>query len=703
MTVPPRPRRDDHTIEQLGRVRADPYHWMKDDNWQAVLRDPSLLRPDIADHLKAENAYTDAMLIPTRALQAQIVAEMKGRLSPSESYPALPHGPWAYYVRYPEGAQHPVYARHPKDTPDAEQILLDADALAAARKAAGQTYFALAGTAHSPDHRLFAYALDSQGSELYRVHIIDLDTGCEQAEVIDNCSGDFAFSPDSRHLFWTWRDDHGRPTRIYRRRLGTHDDVLVYAEPDPGFFIGVSSARSGRWIVVTSNDHDTSEAWLIPGDQPEAEPVCVAPREKGVFYDLTHWGDRFVIRTNVDGAVDFKLMEMPDSAPSRAHWRDLVPHRPGHYVTGAITFADHLAWLEWHDANLRIVVRDRGGDTHAITAADPAYALSLDGAYAFDTTELRYSYQSPTTPRQWFAYDMRTRTRTVLKSQSVPSGHDPARYRCERLFATAPDGALVPITVLMRADVVPDGSAPLLLYGYGSYGIAIEPTFSTRDLSLVDRGWIYAVAHVRGGSEKGWNWFLDGRATHKRNTFTDFIACADHLTAHGYGRAGRIVADGRSAGGMLMGAITNMRPELFAGIVSVVPFVDVLNTMSDTSLPLTPPEWPEWGNPIEDEAAYDLIASYSPYDNIADHAYPAVLAIGGLTDPRVTYWEPAKWIARLRDHTRSDRPLLLRINMDAGHKGARGRFEALDEAALIHAFAIWAIEGADQASSPPPT
>jgi len=692
MTDAPIPRRDDLRIEQLGRVRSDPYHWMKDDNWQTVLRNPSVLRADIDAHLRAENAYTQATLAPTKPLQDTIVAEMKGRLSPAESYPPLPDGPWEYYVRYRDAAQHPVYARHPLGRPQEEQVLLDADAQATAARTAGQNYYALAGTAHSPDHRLFAYALDAQGSEVYRVHIVDLASGTELEHPVENCSGDFTFSPDSQHLFWTFRDDNGRPTHIYRRRIGTTEDNLVYAEADPGFFIGVSAARSGRWIVISSNDHDTSEAWLIDARTPEAAPVCVAPRRKGVFYELTHWGDRFVIRTNADDAVDFKLVEAMDDAVGAADWRDLVPHRPGHYITGAITFSGHLAWVEWLDANLRLMVRDRAGATHAIAADDAAYTLSLDGAYAFDTQELRYSYQSPTTPRQWFAYDMQTRARRVLKTQAVPSGHDPARYRCERVFATAPDGAQVPVTLLMRADLPLDGTAPLLLYGYGSYGIAIEPTFSTRDLSLVDRGWVYATAHIRGGSEKGWNWFLEGRATKKPNSFTDLIACAEHLIGAGYTRSGRIVADGRSAGGMLMGAITNMRPDLFAGIVSVVPFVDVLNTMSDTSLPLTPPEWPEWGNPIEDEAAYDLIASYSPYDNVTHAAYPTVLAIGGLTDPRVTYWEPAKWIAQLRAHSTSGRPLMLRTNMEAGHKGARGRFDALEEAALIHAFAIWAVD-----------
>jgi oligopeptidase B len=684
--VPPVARKEPRRIEQLGRVRVDDYAWMKDDNWQAVLRDPSLLRADIAAHLHAENAYSEAILASTTGLQASLVAEMKGRLKEDESYPFLPHGPWRYGMRYEAGAQQPRYVRHREGRPGQEEVLLDCDA-----RAEGQPYYAVRHATHSPDHRLFAWAEDRQGSEIYTVLVRDLTTGEMLPVEIGNCSGDFTFSPDSRHIFWIYRDEHGRPVKVFRRAVAGGEDVLVYAEPDAGFFVGVSAARSGKWIVISTNDHDTSESWLIPAASPEALPVCAAPREKGLMYDLSHWGDRFIVRTNADGATDFKLMAVPDDAlGDRSVWREHVPHRPGHYVTGAICFAGHLVWTERVNANIVIEIEDRAGGRHRLATDEDAYTLSLDGSYEFETTELRYSYQSPTTPRQWFAYDMADRTRHLVKAQEVPSGHDPAQYRTRRLMAKAPDGELVPITLLWHRDTPEAQSAPMLLYGYGSYGYSIDPTFSTRDLSLVDRGWVHAVAHVRGGSEKGWNWFLGGRGANKTNTFTDFIACAEHLIAGGWTEAGRIVADGRSAGGMLMGAIANLRPDLFAGVVAGVPFVDVLNTMSDDTLPLTPPEWPEWGNPLADVEAYDRIAGYSPYDQVVAKPYPAIFAIGGLTDPRVTYWEPAKWIARLREYSTSDSPLLLRINMEAGHGGASGRFKALDEAALIQAFAIWA-------------
>ncbi len=693
--TPPVPRKETRRIEQLGRVRTDDYAWMKDDNWQAVLRDPALLREDIADYLRAENAYSGAVLAPTAALQAEIVAEMKGRMKEDESFPALPHGDWHYGVRYETGGQYPHYVRFREGHPDEPETLLNAD-----ERAKGLSYYAARSATHSPDHRLFAWAEDTQGSEIYTIRVRDLTTGEILPVEIGNCSGDFTFSPDSQHIFWTYRDENGRPVKIFRRALsGSLDvpaeDVLVYAEPDPGFFTGVSASRSGKWIVISTNDHDTSESWVIPGGDPTAAPVCVAPREKGLMYDLSHWDDRFVVRTNADGATDFRLMVvMDDALGDRAAWKDHVPHRPGHYVTGCICFADHLVWTERVNANTVIEIEDRAGLRHQLATDEEAYALSLDGAYEFATDELRYSYQSPTTPRQWYAYDMARRTRELLKEQDVPSGHDPAKYRTRRLLARAPDGEMVPITLLSHVDTPEGEPAPLLLYGYGSYGISIDPIFSTRNLSLVDRGWIYAIAHVRGGSEKGWNWFLGGRGETKTNTFTDFITCAEHLIDQGYTDARRIVADGRSAGGMLMGAIANLRPDLFAGIVAVVPFVDVLNTMSDDTLPLTPPEWPEWGNPLTDTTAYDRIAGYSPYDRIEAKDYPAIFAIGGLTDPRVTYWEPAKWIAKLREYSTSDNPLLLRINMEAGHGGASGRFKSLDEAALIHAFAIWAEERA---------
>ena len=687
---PPKAPRQQRRIEQLGRVRHDDYAWMKDENWREVLHDPKALRADIREHLEAENAYTQAMLAGTEALQGQLFEEMKGRIKPDDASVPAPDGLFEYYARYEAGAQHPLHARRRREPGATEEVLIDADALSK-----GKAYFSLAHADHSPDHRLYAYAADEQGSEIYRVYVKDLASGEVLAEPVEQCTGDFCWSQDSEWLFWVWRDAEGRPAKVFRRpaRGGSKDDVLVYDEPDDGFFLHVHRSSSGAWIVIGAGNHETSERWLIPCSDPTSEPRLVEARQAGVLYDVEHWADRFVIRTNADGAVDFKLMFADEADPSKASWREFVAHQPGRLIEGMAAFSGHLVRSEISNAVDRIVVTERGSlAEHAIAFDEEAFALSVDGGYEYDTTTVRFVYQSPTTPRQWFDYDMAARTRALLKTQEIPSGHDVERYVVRRLTAAAEDGAEIPITVLHLKSTAVDGSAPLLLYGYGAYGLSMPASFSITRLPLVDRGWVFAIAHIRGGSEKGRGWFLDGRRFKKKNSFTDFVASAERLIELGYGRSGRIVAQGGSAGGMLMGAVSNLRPDLFAGIVAEVPFVDVLNTISDEDLPLTPPEWPEWGDPIRDEEAYDYIASYSPYDNIEPRAYPAILATGGLSDPRVTYWEPAKWVARLREAGQARRPVLLKINMDAGHGGASGRFDHLKDPALAYAFSIWAMD-----------
>ena len=687
MPTPPVAPRRPHVITQLGRTRTDDYFWMKDENWQQVMRDPSVLRADIRSHLEAENAYTRAMLASTEELQAQIFEEMKGRIKEDDSSVPAPDGPWQYAARYEIGGQHPIFVRTPRGG-GPEQVLINVDQMAQ-----GHEYFQVGGAEHSPDHSLYAWAEDDQGSEYYAIKIKDLATGETLPDPVESSTGDFAWSPDSQWLFWTWRDENGRPAKIFRRAARGGEDVLVYEESDPGMFIGVSRTASDSHIIIGVGNQETSEAWLIPAGDPTAAPTVVEPRRVGVRYDIDHWGDRFVVRTNADDAIDFKLMWADNDDPSARTWTEWKPHRPGVFVLGFQPYSGHLIRLERINANNRLVVTRREDlAEHEVAFDEAAYVLGLEGGYEYDTPLTRFTYTSPTTPRQTFDYDMESRERTLRKMQEIPSGHDPAVYEARRLYATAPDGEQVPVTVLMKRGTPLDGSAPMLVYGYGSYGHPTDPAFSIRNLSLVDRGWVWAMAHIRGGSEKGWGWFLDGRKDKKINTFTDFIAVTDHLLAEGYGHRDKVVAYGGSAGGLLMGAVTNMRPELWAGIIAAVPFVDVLNTMSDTSLPLTPPEWPEWGNPLEDPAAYDYIESYSPYDQIRSAPYPAVLATGGLSDPRVTYWEPAKWAAKLRQYSTSGDPVLLRINMEAGHGGASGRFDFLKEIALDYAFAIWAVE-----------
>ena len=686
--VPPRPKKEPKRIEQLGRVRVDDYAWMKDDNWQKVLRDPSLLKDDVKAHLLQENAYTKAMLASTEDLQRAIFEEMKGRVKEDDSSVPSPDGPWAYFTRFEKGAQQPRFVRTPREG-GPEELLLDADA-----EAKDKAYFKVSSAQHSGDHLLFAYAADPQGSEVHRIYVKDVATGQVLPSPVESSTGDFVFSPDGAYLFWIYRDDHGRPAKVYRRpsRGTSSDDVLIHDEADEGFFLSLDTTQSGAFILLGAGDHETTETWLIPANDPTATPVVIEPRTVGLRYEVEHWNGLLRIRTNEGGAIDFKLMTASPATPGRAHWAEWIGHQAGVYVVGMTAREGYFVRLVRENANNKILVTAKDGREHAISFDEEAFALGLEGGSEYAPNVIRFRYESPTTPRQWFDYDLDTGVRTLRKTQQIPSGHSPDAYVTRRLYAKAPDGTEVPITVLSRRDVPLDGKAPLLVYGYGSYGMSMEPTFSIRNLSLVDRGWVWAVAHIRGGSEKGWGWFEEGRKGKKTNTFTDFIACTEHLIERGYGSAGRVVAYGGSAGGMLIGAITNLRPDLWAGVIGAVPFVDVLNTMSDTTLPLTPPEWPEWGNPLEDEAAYDYIASYSPYDNITAKSYPAVLATGGLSDPRVTYWEPQKWVAKLRAQTTSDKPVLLRINMEAGHGGAAGRFDFLKEIALDYAFAIWAVE-----------
>ena len=486
-------------------------------------------------------------------------------------------------------------------------------------------------------------------------------------------------------------DDNHRPAKLFYHRVGTEQaqDRLIYEEKDSGFFMNVSGSSLNDYAFINIQDHETSEVWLIPANDPRAKPQLVAARETGIEYSLTEGGDVFYILTNIDGAKDFKIMSAPVSAPQKQNWTEVVGEKSGTIILDIAAYKNHLVWLERNNGLPRIVIRERAsGAEHAIAFDEEAYSLGLQGSAEYDTDVIRFSYSSMTTPSQLFDYNMASRERTLLKTQEVPSGHVIDDYVTRRILAPAADGELVPVSILAHKDTPLDGTAPTLLYAYGAYGSTIPASFSTSRLSLVDRGFIYAIAHIRGGKDKGFTWYENGKREHKVNTFTDFIAAAKYLVAEGFTSHDRIIAHGGSAGGMLMGAITNMAPEAFGGVIADVPFVDVLNTMLDDSLPLTPPEWPEWGNPIASETDYRTIAAYSPYDNVDAKNYPPVLATAGLTDPRVTYWEAAKWVARLRDKTTSDNPVLLKINMDAGHGGASGRFSQLEEVAYIYAFAL---------------
>ena len=675
-----------------GVAISDPYAWLRADNWQQVLRDPSVLPAEIRAVLEAENAYAEAVLAPLSGLRERMVGEMRARIKEEDSDVPVPDGPFQYYERHRDGGQHPLLCRRPRDGGD-ETVMVDGDTLAA-----GAPFFDLGGAEHSPDHGLLAWSVDRKGSELYTIQVREIATGHDRPDRVPDTEGTAVWFADGQSFLYVRLDDNHRASRVYRHRLGTEvaEDALVLHEPDPGWFVSVGRLRSGDFAVISIHGHDATENHLVDLRGGDAAPRLVAGREPGLRYELDGSGERLFIRTNADGAEDFKIVEASAASAGRTAWRDLVPHRRGCLILGIQAFDRFLVRLERENGLPRVVVRSLGdGVEHAVAFDEEAYSLGLSDLPEPDSAILRFVYSSMTTPSETFDYDMARRERVLRKRREVPSGHDATAYVTRRIFATAPDGASVPISILHRAGLATDGSAPLLLYGYGAYGHAIPASFGTNRLSLVDRGFVFAIAHVRGGTDKGWAWYTDGKLANKPNTFGDFIAAAEHLAAAGYTSPGRIVAQGGSAGGMLMGAIANRAPTLFGGIIADVPFVDVLTTMLDADLPLTPPEWLEWGNPVVDPQAFETIRSYSPYDNVEARPYPPILALGGLTDPRVTYWEPAKWVARLRAATTGRNPVLLKTNMAAGHGGASGRFDRLDEVALEYAFAVACVGLAD--------
>ena len=685
--TPPPAKKIPQTDTRHGVTRVDNYAWLRADNWQEVFKDTSVLNPDIRAYLETENAYQKSFMADTAALQETLFAEMKGRIKEDDETVPAPDGPWAYGTSFATGGQQPRYYRVDRNNPDGERhIMLDGD-----KEAAGKDYFKLGGTDRSPDHDQLLWAYDDKGSEYFTVKVRDLGTGTDLDDTILDMGGGAVFTADGKGIVYTLMDDNHRPSKVFYHRIGTEQskDVLLYEEPDSGFFVGVGRSRLNDFIEINCHDHQTSEVRIIDATDPTKPAKMVEHRQVEHEYSIGEGGDVLFILTNADGAKDFKIMQAPIDSPGKANWTETVPHEAGRLIISHDAYARYLVWLERRHALPRIVIKDRKtGDEHAIAFDEEAYSLGLQGSAEYDTDIIRFSYSSMTTPAQVFDYNMATRERTLLKTQQVPSGHNPSDYVTRRIMAPSHDGTKVPISLVMRKDQVLVGSAPCLLYGYGSYGITIPASFNTNCLSLVDRGFVYAIAHIRGGMDNGYGWYEDGKREAKKNTFEDFVAAANFLVAEGYTSHKHIIAQGGSAGGMLMGATVNMAPEAFGGIIAEVPFVDVLNTMLDDTLPLTPPEWPEWGNPIESPDDYAYIASYSPYENVSSKPYPPILAIGGLTDPRVTYWEPAKWIAKLREEAPDAGPYLLKTNMGAGHGGASGRFSRLEEVAEVYAFAL---------------
>ena len=684
------------TTSRHGVVLTDEFAWLKDPNWQRVMREPRLLDPTIRQHLENENIYARDVLAPTLGLQEALITEMRGRIKEEDATVPAPDGAFSYFTRYRDGGQHPSVCREPRGG-GVDQVLIDGDALAV-----GKAFFRLGAIAHSPDHTLLAWSVDETGAELFTIRVRDLARIAELPDTVPETAGDIVWVRDCSAFYYVRLDAQHRPSSVHRHRLGTHvhEDTDIYAVPDGSRFVSLSRLQSGRFAAISVRDHDTSEALLIDLDDPDARPTPVTPRETAMRYEVEHHpnfggGPALLIRTNAGDAEDFKIAWTPLSATTRAHWRDVVAHRPGVFILSFVLLRDWLICLEREDSLPRIVVRRIGSeDEHTIAFDEEAYSLSLDEGFESQTDTLRFSYSSMTTPSEIWDYDLAAHKRTLRKRQEIPTGHNPGAYVTRRVLAPASDGEAIPISLLYRRTTPLDGTAPMLIYGYGAYGMSMPAAFNSNRLSLVDRGFVFAIAHVRGGTERGWRWYREGKLAAKQNTFSDFIAATEHLVTRKFAAPDKVVAQGGSAGGLLIGALANQRPDLYGALIAEVPFVDVLNTMLDDTLPLTPPEWAEWGNPIADPAAFATIRAYSPYDNVRAQDYPAILVLAGLTDPRVTYWEPAKWVARLRNRKTDRNLVVLRVNLDAGHAGAPGRFDRLKEIALGYAFAIAAVEGA---------
>ncbi|MEM9732567.1 MAG: S9 family peptidase [Pseudomonadota bacterium] len=679
--TPPVAEKRPYQTQWHGRTLTDDYAWLRADNWQDVMRDPSALPDDIRAYLDAENSYQEALLADTKGLQDELFEEMKGRIKQDESSVPSPDGPYAYASRYEEGKEYPLFIRTNRDGSD-ETVLFDGPG-----EAEPFEYFSLGMMEHSPDHKRLAWSVDTNGSEFHHMRIRDVESGTDSDKITRDV-GSFEWCADSRSFVYVKVDENHRPNKVFFKAPDA-EEVLLYEEKDPRFYVHVAKSLDGKWMMIHTGQNDEDEVYLLRADDPTTGMTLVAPRRAGHEYSLDIRQDDLFITTNSQGAENFRIMTAKVDQPQEEHWQELIPHREEVLITGTFVVRNYFVRSERENALPRIVVRDlTTEEEHTIKFDEEAYGLGMSSGYEFDTQMMRFSYSSPSTPSQVWDYDMATRERVLRKEQEIPSGHVRANYVVRRLHAPSFDGEKVPLTVLHHKDTPLDGSAPCLLYGYGSYGAGMPAGFAVNRLSLVDRGFIYCTAHIRGGDEKGRHWYEQTKKAGKTKTFKDFIAAGTYLAEQGFTSKGKIVAMGGSAGGLLMGAVVNMAPNLFSGIIAQVPFVDVLNTMLDDTLPLTPGEWSQWGNPIESAEEFDIIANYSPYDNVVAQDYPPIFALSGLTDPRVQYWEPSKWVAKLREMTQGKSAILLKTNMGSGHFGKTGRFAYLEEVALVYAFAL---------------
>jgi oligopeptidase B len=678
MTTPPIAEQRPHSFTTHGVTIEDPYAWLKDPNY------PEVDDPDVLAYLEAENAYFEEQMAPHKRLVDTIYEEMKARIKEDESSVPQKDGDWLYWTAFETGGQYKKWWRKPV-AGGYDELMLDEPALAE-----GHEYFRLGAFSVSNDGRYLAYAIDDNGSERFEVRVKDLTTGEHLPDVIPGMLSEIVWTADDAGFLYGLANEQWRTDNARYHRLGTpiSDDVVLFHEEDEGFRVGVGETSSRKWIVIATSDHVTSELYLLPAHEPLGVPILVSARKVGREYDVDeHDGTLFIHTNDVD--PNFRLCTALVEEPGA--WTELIPASAHFYMTGVECYQDFFVVDGREDGLDQIAIHRYETPTEGrrIDFPEASYVAGLGDNPEYDMTVLRLGYESMVTPGTVYDYDVDTGERTMLKVQEIPSGYDPAKYATERLKIAARDGTEIPVSIVYPAGFVRDGSAPLFLYSYGAYGYAIPPGFSTGRMSLLDRGFAYAIAHIRGGDDLGQQWYLDGKLEKRANTFNDFVDVAKALVDAKWTSAGKIAIAGRSAGGELMGAVVNSDPELWGAVIADVPFVDVLNTMLDESLPLTPGEWPEWGNPIEDEAAFELIRSYSPYDNVKAQAYPPMFISGGLNDPRVTYWEPAKWAAKLRLMKTDDNVLLLKTNMGAGHGGKSGRFESLREGAEEHAFVLW--------------
>lgn len=667
---PPAAARKPKKITQHGENRTDDYFWLREKT-----------NPEVLAYLESENKYFEGVMQPVAALKEALYKEMVGRVQETDLSVPEKKDDYYYYTRIEKGQNYQLYCRKYETLDGKEELLLDGNELAK-----GHKYFRLGNYAVSPNHALLAYSIDTEGDEVYVTHFKDLKTGATLSDQIPNVYYGIVWANDNKTLFYTTLDAAKRPYRVHRHTLGTPtaNDPVVYEEKDERFYVELRKTRDAKYVLIASDSKMTSEVYYLDAATPNAEFKSVAPRRQGVEYAVHHHDGEFLILNN-HNAINFKISAAKVGA---AEWRDLIPHRTDVYIEQIAEYKDWLTLTERENGLRRLHARKWNGDEdHIVAMPEPVYALQPTGNPNYDAKTIRFTYQSLVTPSSVFDYELASRQRTLRKQQQIPSGYDASQYTSERHFAKAADGALIPIAIVYKKGFKADGKSPLLLYAYGSYGINTEAAFNASRLSLLDRGFAFAVANIRGGSEMGRHWYDTGKLLNKKNTFTDFIAAAEHLIGKNYTTPSKLAIMGGSAGGLLMGAVINLRPELFHTVLALVPFVDVLNSMSDASLPLTVGEYEEWGNP-DDKKFYDYMKSYSPYDNVAKKAYPNILATGGLNDPRVPYWEPAKWVAKMRTLKTDKNILAMKINMGAGHFGKSGRYAALEETAEQYAFLL---------------